>query len=353
MVDRVEAHPPNEHPGITTVSMSRVALTLSNRKAPTTFRIWHAGVNETSKGPINFTPEAAQSVMSEFAKVGNKLAIDLEHASNPKANPNLNLSDPPDMGGYFELKIVPSAQGPELWATGVEWSDVGTYQIESGQRRYFSPDCIVDLKTREPTMLNRLALCAEPATYGLQLFSKALSKEGTTVEALEALKVLISASSDAANCPDPDVQALAAKYGADVSALASAKGIDLSAPAPESTPEPTAAPTMAAAPSAPAAPKKDEVKCATATLSLADVRRIFAEENEKASLILTNKDVLGATASLLATKSLSDVKSFIAAANVTASKRETAAAVHGPSLGEPKSESVSLVAIYKARQGKN
>lgn len=301
--------------------MSLAALTLTNRKAPTSFRIWKAGINQTSKGPINFTPEAAKVVMAEFTKVGNKLTIDLEHASNPKANPNLNLSDPPDMGGYFGVKLVQSQQGPELWAVDVEWSDVGTYQIESGQRRYFSPDCIVDLKTNEPTTLNRIALCAEPATYGLQLFSKQSQSlsEGNNVNDLDFLKALMAACAGATALQIPAIQDLLQSLSTQVPTLASDNGLDLSTPAPEA-PASEAAPALAAAPVAPEAPKAEDPKCASKTMSASEIRTMIAEETEKAVLLFANKDALGDKAVFLASKPLTDVKEFVALANRTASK---------------------------------
>lgn len=323
--------------------MSLAALTLTNRKAPTSFRIWAAGINQTSKGPVNFTPEAAKSVMSAYERAGLKLAIDFEHASSPIANPTLDVNDPPAMGGYLAVKLVSSKQGPELWADGVEWSDCGRefaepgvvccakHQIESGQRRYFSPDFLVNTKTSEPATLNRIALCAEPATYGLALFSKQSLSKGNNVNDLDFLKALMAACAGATALQIPAIQDLLQSLSTQVPAMASDNGLDLSTPAPEASEAPAseAAPAQAAAPvapeapkvmAAPEAPKAEDPKCASKTMSASEIRTMIAEETEKAVLLFANKDALGDKAAFLSSKPLVDVKEFVALANRTASK---------------------------------
>ena len=75
-------------------------------RAPERFRIWHAGPNPWDGGTVWFTPAAAASVMGEFLRRGNALVMDIEHALNPAANPQLDPSDPPMTAGV--LVVAPA-----------------------------------------------------------------------------------------------------------------------------------------------------------------------------------------------------------------------------------------------------
>ncbi len=53
--------------------------------APSRFRIWAAGNNPGDYGDNLFNDAAAARVMAEFERRGVAGAIDIEHATNPKA----------------------------------------------------------------------------------------------------------------------------------------------------------------------------------------------------------------------------------------------------------------------------
>lgn len=348
-------------------------------KAPREFRIWRSGVNDTSKGPINFTPRSAQLVMDEYQKIGRKLAIDLEHGSNPQANPDFNLNDPPPMGGYFSIALRGPENAPELWAVDVDWSNCGRefpepgkvccgkHQIESGQRRYFSPDIYFDEGTNEPTVLNKIALCAEPATYGIQLLSKytRLLKR-FNVNEQDFLKALMAACAGATSLQDPDVAALCEALMGQVKEVAAAKGYDLSAPAPEAAPPSEAPAPVQAAESAPeeekkvmgdAQPeKKDEPAMVSKALTTLDVQKMLKEDRERQALLSANAELLGGFAPLLADKPLDEVKRFVVAAKLRAPKLMTqeSKAPRGEQEtttgAATKSEKTSLVQIYSKRE---
>lgn len=316
--------------------MKRRSLLASDQRTPATeFCVWHAGINETSKGPVNFTKKSAQLVMAEYVKVGRKLAIDFEHGSNPQANTKLDLNKPPPMAGYFSLALRGPASAPELWAVDVEWSDCGRehaepgkvccglHQITTKQRRYFSPDLFMNEETSEPVVVNKLALCAEPATYGLQLLSKATTLKGNNVDELSFSKAILAACAAATGMTNTDFLSLKTELESQVPALASQNGLDLSTPeaAPVSVEAP--APVQAADPM-PAAPKeepkvtadepKPPVVMASKALTLADMQRVVKEDREKQAILSAHAELLGPMVALLADKPIAEVRQFVVAA---------------------------------------
>lgn len=129
---------------------------------PSEFRLFRAGMNDTSKGPTLFDGAAAKSVMAAYAQWGVDLMIDVDHASlDPVAS--ASRRDAGDAVGWFGLEV----RGGELWAAGVRWNAEGERQLRGKLRRYISPAFYQDEDGRVTEMIN-IALVAMPATYGAQ-----------------------------------------------------------------------------------------------------------------------------------------------------------------------------------------
>jgi phage I-like protein len=134
--------------------------------APTAFRIWRAGENPTDKGPTNFTEKSARELIADQAARKNLFSIDVDHLS-------LSAVAPPEARkavGWHTIEVRRDANGaPELWATGVEWTDVAKSGLEKDppEWRYFSPAYDVDKKTREVTAYLNTALTNNPATWAV------------------------------------------------------------------------------------------------------------------------------------------------------------------------------------------
>ena len=138
-----------------------VDLKATAEALPTEFRLFRAGVNETSKGPIVFDEGAAQSVMAEYAKQGVDVAIDLAHDSIDD-NARMHRSDADDARGWCQLEV---REGPELWAVNVKWTPDGERRLREKTQRYVSPVVFVDDNDHAVAVFN-IALCSMPATYG-------------------------------------------------------------------------------------------------------------------------------------------------------------------------------------------
>lgn len=123
----------------------------TDQPPPTEFRIFAAGVNESSNGPALFDAAAAARVMATYEQQGVRLMIDLEHGA-------LDGSDR-DARGWFDLEL----RGGELWAANVVWTPDGARRISEGTQRYISP-AFDD--TEAMAWLINVALVAMPATYG-------------------------------------------------------------------------------------------------------------------------------------------------------------------------------------------
>lgn len=285
------------------------------RVAPSRFRIWRAGDNPGDYGSCRFTARAAVAVMAAYeARGGNLLPIDIEHNTNPKANPDLDPSDPPRTGGYAGLRLVETAEGPELWADPVRWSDFARAQIEGGERGYISPDWALDADTREPLRLNKVSLVMEPATYGINLLASASETRRITMDKDLMMALLKAAQAAASGATDGDFKAMAGDLAAQLTDRAKTMGVDPSAST-DAGPASDAAGARAAADTKDA---KDGATTTTATasrsLSMSDVQRAIREENAKRDLLTANAGRPGLTdgmVSLLASKSLAEVRELV------------------------------------------
>lgn len=140
-------------------------------KAPPRFQIWRPGENRGDFGVTILTPEAADRVIAAYLARGNLLPIDIEHGTNPRANPNYDPAKPPPGGGYLALQRVDTDRGPAIWADPVRWSDYARAQIEGGERCYISPDWDNDPETKQPLRINKVSLVMNPGTYGMPLLA--------------------------------------------------------------------------------------------------------------------------------------------------------------------------------------
>ena len=131
--------------------------------APTEFRIFRPGVNETTKGAVTFDRIAADAVMAAYRAHGVEHMIDLEHESlDPPTRP-----DSRDARGWYELALRETPAGPELWAVNVRWTADGLRRLSEKTQRYISPAFWPDEDGRVAVMVN-CALTSLPATHGAQ-----------------------------------------------------------------------------------------------------------------------------------------------------------------------------------------
>jgi phage I-like protein len=129
--------------------------------APTEFRIWKWGANDTLNGLVNLDEKSANDVIEAFKKHGiDRLAIDYEHQTfNAEENGHAAPA-----AGWF----VPEVRSDGLWATQVQWTDKATAHLKQREYRFFSPVALLDAKTRRPVRLQPMALTNWPATKNLE-----------------------------------------------------------------------------------------------------------------------------------------------------------------------------------------
>ncbi len=162
-----------------------------NGELPTEFRIFKAGLNESSKGPALFDAEAAALVMAKYAKQGVDLMIDLEHESVVE---KALRPDSRDARGWFKLAL----RDGELWAVDVRWTPDGEERLRSKKQRYISPVFDRLIKNDRVIFVLNAALCAMPAMYhapALVAASKrALLSEGSFEARGEAVRAALLAA---------------------------------------------------------------------------------------------------------------------------------------------------------------
>lgn len=152
----------NAYP-VTAAALSRVmcSTTLevgSDGAPPTEFRIFKAGVNETSKGTSVFDAKAAADVMKHYAQKGVDMMIDLEHESADEPI----RADSRDARGWFKLEL----RNGELWAVDVTWTPDGARRLAEKTQRYISPLFYERKDDQRVAWLVNVALVGDPATYG-------------------------------------------------------------------------------------------------------------------------------------------------------------------------------------------
>jgi len=162
----------------------------SAASAPTAFRIWKAGDNQTDYGVHRFTEASAKILLADQATRGNLYSIDCDHLS-------LNDKSPPESRkavGFHKLAVRETKAGPELWATNVEWTSAVRSGLEQDppEWRYFSPAYDVDKKTSEIVAYLNTALTNNPATWSVtalatQTATRSITMKMTAAEMLAAL----------------------------------------------------------------------------------------------------------------------------------------------------------------------
>lgn len=131
----------------------------AGRFAPSEFRLFRAGINQTDKGDFLFDDEAAASVMAAYAEKGVPLMADYEHQA---------LVQPPIEAPASATSFVPQVRNGELWATEVQWTDRARAYLEAGEYRMFSPAFTHDQKSGRILRLINFALTNNPATHQLE-----------------------------------------------------------------------------------------------------------------------------------------------------------------------------------------
>ena len=127
---------------------------------PSAFRIFSAGVNESTQGPLIFDEKSAELVMAQYVEHGVDVCIDLQHDSVDAAARAMR-DDAADARGYCKLAV----RDGELWAVDVTWSPDGERRLRERRQRYISPVAIYDEKTLRVTELFNLALVSMPASH--------------------------------------------------------------------------------------------------------------------------------------------------------------------------------------------
>lgn len=169
------------------VKLSRVMCAALEQGAdgapPTEFRIFRAGVNDTTKGAFTFDAQAAAAVLAEYQRCGVDLMIDLNHESLDDAR----REDSGDARGWFKLELRDDGS---LWAVDVKWTPDGARRLSEKTQRYISPAFCTDDEGVIRELLN-VALVAMPATHNA-LPLVAARKAGLVAEQSSACKTLIA-----------------------------------------------------------------------------------------------------------------------------------------------------------------
>ena len=331
-----------------TINLIAKGLTLPQGpiKAPASVLLWEPGLVVGDFGENVWDAKAAADVMANYVARGNPVPIDVEHNSNPEANPKLDPNNPPKGGGYALLKL--DSRGA-LWCDPIRWSDYARSEIESGSRNAISPDWDYDPATKRPVRLKRVSLVQNPGTYSIGLMASARANGDKKMDLSFVLAALKAANQgDMAN---PAIDALIAEIEKAMAGgpASEAAPMDAGACPPGEDPKKLMASAMQML--------KAAQKPAAPSMNLETVRRearaAYREEAQKFALIASAKDRPGMTDALqtqLQGMALNDVKGIVSAlppapaapANATASAAPQGAVKVGPMAGaEPQKPALS------------
>lgn len=129
--------------------------------APSSFRIFKQGFNESTKGVFKFSDTSARRVMDRAKAYGNELAIDYAHGMFAFIS-----ADPAESGkaaGWF----TPELREGELWAASVSWTPKAERMLLDREYRYISPTFDTD-EAGEIHALHNVALTNIPALHSLE-----------------------------------------------------------------------------------------------------------------------------------------------------------------------------------------
>lgn len=161
------------------------------RTPPKELQLWNAGDNPTDYGVHRWTERSIASVMGRYEERGNPLLIDVEHGGELSAD-----GTPTVTGGYARLELRSGAP----WLV-FDWSDYAVEQITSGQRRFLSPEYLVDKASGEIVTLTRVSLVADPGTHRARILAAADSNQENRMD----LAMILAALTAALTAEDPAV----------------------------------------------------------------------------------------------------------------------------------------------------
>lgn len=179
-------------------------------RAPTAFRLWQAGRNDSDDGPVFFTKKSAELLLEEQAARGRLYSSDFDHLSLERNRP----ATAGRASGYHRLEVRPDENGePELWAIANDWTKDAREGLEQDPPlwRYYSPAFAVDKDGVIVSYIN-FALCINPKTHKLPELAALRAAAQTGADAMkrsEALALLAKIRSNDAS-EDEKQEALAA-----------------------------------------------------------------------------------------------------------------------------------------------
>lgn len=184
--------------------------------APSEFRIFRAGVNDSDYGPIMFDEAAATTVMTANAEKGNPLFFDWNHGmAVPK---EVRTREQGASAGRFKLAV----RDGELWAVECEWNEAGAASIARREYELFSPffawNADADGVIRPTQVLNCALVNMAGLDHLVPIAAEAKQNGDATMNEAE-----IRALQERANKAEAELVALRGKNG--VMALAAVVGV--------------------------------------------------------------------------------------------------------------------------------
>lgn len=166
--------------------VTSLSIVLTGDQPPSEFRVFTAGKVDTSKGEFLFDEVAAASVMADYAKQGNELMVDYDHAS--LAGLSIDPAQAGKSAGWFNLEV----RNGELWAVNVRWTPPAHAALSAKEWRYMSPAFQADESGRITSLIN-VALTNLPATRRLEPLMAANAKETLSMLSPEVVKKALEA----------------------------------------------------------------------------------------------------------------------------------------------------------------
>ena len=167
------------------------------RVPPTEFRLFRAGVNESTKGSFLLDSQALAGVMEDYRRRGVDVNLDYDHQS---LNPGVQAP----AAGWCSLEM----RDGELWAVNVRWTDKARAYLEAGEFRYFSPCFDADPETGRIRSLINVAITNVPALFQIEALvaAGAVSPNGRydSMTTNERINNMIEKIRSLADGPNPD-----------------------------------------------------------------------------------------------------------------------------------------------------
>lgn len=182
---------------------------------PSEFRVFAAGLFDTTKGPFLFDLDASASVLRCAADYGNELNVDYNHgqADSWPVDPALAGRS----AGWFKLEL----RNGELWAVDVRWTPAAHAAIANREWRFISPWFSYDGDTRRIAELHNVALTNTPATKHLKPLTA--SRRGDTSPEHTDMKNILAALGLVATASEQDVLTALASRDTQIAALSAQK----------------------------------------------------------------------------------------------------------------------------------